>query len=238
MAFEFVGRQLRDGVYRPITAHRFDDLEDLEGEIGDGRENRPEDVVRVKRALGRLGRLEEPERGFSSLIDRPLDDAIRRFQRENKLRVDGFLRPGGRTQRTLQAQLHRIADGRDEPPRHRVDFDFISELEGGQRLKGYVPRRGDSGVTVGTGVDLGQRSGEEIDRLDLPGSLRDKLRPFAGCDVPKRSNFFAGTRSGSPRKKPTSSIGKCSAIRSTRSSKATTGARDSTSVICPRLCKQ
>jgi Bacterial toxin homologue of phage lysozyme, C-term len=158
---------------------RFNDLDGLGGEIGNGRENRPDDVVRVKTAFRRLGRLEKPERGFSGFIGRPLDGAIRSFQRANNVREGGFLRPGGPIQRQLQAQLRRIADVRDEPPRHRIDFDFISEREGGQQLQGYVPRHGKSGVTIGTGIDLGQRSAEEIDRLDLPKSLRDKLKPFA-----------------------------------------------------------
>ncbi|MGH6942764.1 MAG: pesticin C-terminus-like muramidase, partial [Geminicoccaceae bacterium] len=47
-------------------------------------------------------------------------------------------------------------------------------------LDGYVPRRGKSGVTIGTGFDLGQRTAEDIDRLDLPQSFRDRLKPFAG----------------------------------------------------------
>jgi hypothetical protein len=56
---------------------RFDELDDLNAEVGNGRENRPRDVVRVKMAFRRLGRLEEPEGGFNGFIDRPLDGAIR-----------------------------------------------------------------------------------------------------------------------------------------------------------------
>jgi hypothetical protein len=178
MVFGFIGRKLHDTVDR---------LDDLAGEVGNGRENRPDDVVRVKTAFRRLRRLEEPEHGFSGFIDRPLDGAIRSFQRANDLREDGFLRPGGPTQRAMQAQLSRITNARAEPPRHRIDFGFISELEGGQRLEGYVPVDtksgtviGNSGVTIATGVDLGHRSAEDIDRLDLPRSLRDKLKPYAG----------------------------------------------------------
>ena len=67
-----------------------------------------------------------------------------------------------------------------------VDWKFI-EREEGFRLDGYVPYdRGigqaspKSGVTVATGVDLGQRSKNDIDNLDIPQSLRDKLKPYAG----------------------------------------------------------
>jgi Bacterial toxin homologue of phage lysozyme, C-term len=139
----------------------------------------------VKTAFSRVGRLDEPKGGFSGLIDYPLDGAIRRFQRDNGLRADGFLRPGGPTQRTLLAQLRPAADARDEP-RHRIDFDLISELEGGQRLEGYVPLNRDtgkpfpqSGVTIGTGFDLGQHSRAEIEGLNINRSLKDKLVPHA-----------------------------------------------------------
>jgi hypothetical protein len=193
MAFEFVGRKLHDRVDRPRATNRFDDLGNLEAEVGNGRENRSDDVVRVKTAFRRLGRLEEPERGFSGFIDRRLDGAIRSFQRANDLREDGFLRPGGPTQRTLQAQLRRIADARDEP-RHRIDFDFISELEGGQQLQGYVPQdQGgkQSGVTIGTGFDLGQHGRAEIEALNISRSLKDKLVPHAQRTGREATRFLA-----------------------------------------------
>jgi len=72
----------------------------------------------------------------------------------------------------------------DEPD-DGVDWDFISQQEGGQRLDGYVPINPDgsvvnsSGVTVATGVDLGQRSEAEIRALDIPDTLKDKLAPYA-----------------------------------------------------------
>lgn len=162
------------------SSSRFDDLGDLEAEVGNGRENRQGDVVRVKTAFRHLGRLAQPEHGFSGFIDRPLDGAIRSFQRANELREDGFLRPGGPTQRRLQAQLRRIADARDEP-RHRIDFDFISEEEGGQILQGYVPEdRGgkQSGVTIGTGFDLGQHSEPELEQLNIGHVLKEKLKRY------------------------------------------------------------
>ncbi|WP_393941438.1 pesticin C-terminus-like muramidase, partial [Shewanella sp. S23-S33] len=42
----------------------------------------------------------------------------------------------------------------------QVNFGFISGLEGGPILQGYVPdpKNSNSGVTIATGFDLGQRS--------------------------------------------------------------------------------
>ncbi|MCG7545390.1 pesticin C-terminus-like muramidase [Pseudoalteromonas sp. MM17-2] len=61
-----------------------------------------------------------------------------------------------------------------------VDFDFIEELEGNS-LKGYVPdaENSKSGVTIGCGFDLGQRSEANI-KKHFPVSLAEKLIPYCG----------------------------------------------------------
>ena len=73
-----------------------------------------------------------------------------------------------------------------------IDWDFISELEGGQVLEGYVPavEVSESGVTVATGVDLGQRSEASIDALDIPDALKAKLKPYAGMKKQAAVDFL------------------------------------------------
>ncbi|UCE04336.1 MAG: peptidase [bacterium] len=63
-----------------------------------------------------------------------------------------------------------------------IDFSFISELEGGRRTTGYVPEpdTSRSGVTIATGVDLGQMGESDLEQLDLPDELKAKLRPYLG----------------------------------------------------------
>lgn len=67
-----------------------------------------------------------------------------------------------------------------------LDFDFISRLEGKAITKGYVPQDkqknviGESGVTIGTGVDLGQQSLASIQRLKLSKNLEQHLLPYLG----------------------------------------------------------
>ncbi len=67
-----------------------------------------------------------------------------------------------------------------------IDWSFISGHEGGQRLDGYVPKNSqgevykNSGVTIATGVDLGQRDMAELERLRVPADLREKLAPYLG----------------------------------------------------------
>ena len=60
-----------------------------------------------------------------------------------------------------------------------IDWRFISDLEGGQRLAGYVPdpTGSNSGVTAATGVDLGQMSSDDISTLDIPDTLKSKRSP-------------------------------------------------------------
>jgi hypothetical protein len=75
-----------------------------------------------------------------------------------------------------------------------LDWGFIGELEGGQRLQGYIPdpASSDSGVTVATGVDLGHRNAADLDRLGLDDDLKQKLLPYLGKTGP-RSEEFAQT---------------------------------------------
>lgn len=63
-----------------------------------------------------------------------------------------------------------------------IDYKFISDLEGGQKLKGYVPAAGDSksGVTIATGFDLGARNESDLKGLGITGSLLTKLKPYLG----------------------------------------------------------
>ncbi len=62
-----------------------------------------------------------------------------------------------------------------------VDWSFIRELEG-CTLHGYVPRPdiSHSGVTVASGVDLGQVTAADIQRWPIDAALRQKLAPYAG----------------------------------------------------------
>lgn len=65
-----------------------------------------------------------------------------------------------------------------------VDWEFIGALEG-NRINGYIPKNkktgkilGKSGVTIGTGVDLGSKNAAYFSKLDKP--IRDKLSPYFG----------------------------------------------------------
>lgn len=64
----------------------------------------------------------------------------------------------------------------------RIDYKFISDLEGGSRTTGYVPAAGvsSSGVTIATGFYLGQRNAQDLRNLGLNESLLNKLKQYLG----------------------------------------------------------
>ncbi|MDT0596236.1 pesticin C-terminus-like muramidase [Glaciecola petra] len=63
-----------------------------------------------------------------------------------------------------------------------IDFEFISKLEGGCVLKGYVPdhKNSKSGVTIATGFDLGARNDRDLRKIGLSPVLIGKLYPYLG----------------------------------------------------------
>lgn len=65
---------------------------------------------------------------------------------------------------------------------NRIDYEFLSRLEGGSRTSGYVPvpKSSKSGVTIATGFDLGQRDEDELRQLELNESLITTLKPYLG----------------------------------------------------------
>lgn len=61
----------------------------------------------------------------------------------------------------------------------KVNYNFISELEGGAKLNGYVPDAANSksGVTIATGFDIGQCDEAALKYL-LPEFIANKLKRF------------------------------------------------------------
>jgi len=63
-----------------------------------------------------------------------------------------------------------------------IDYQFLSELEGGRKTNVYVPTAtvSKSGVTIATGFDLGQRQESDLKALKLDAALITKLKPYLG----------------------------------------------------------
>ncbi|NBF02538.1 peptidase [Pseudomonas sp. Fl5BN2] len=78
--------------------------------------------------------------------------------------------------------------------RYSIDFSFIAALEGAAKTQGYVPDAANSksGVTVGTGFDLGQRKLKDMQALNLPADLLQRLEPYLGLTGMEAKNFLDG----------------------------------------------
>jgi hypothetical protein len=78
--------------------------------VGNGFKNVPRDVETVKRALGGLGYLpEDPFDRPSGFIEESTTAAIKGFQGDNGLKIDGWLRPGGETEAALNSAIEQLA---------------------------------------------------------------------------------------------------------------------------------
>ena len=105
----------------------------------------------------------------------------------------GITIPYGTNDQAVVPQPKQIGTGINAPVQpFAVDTGFIG-LQEGFRLDGYVPDPlfSSSGTTVGTGVDVGQRSVAEIQALDIPETLKQKLIPYAGLTGQDAVNFLA-----------------------------------------------
>lgn len=63
-----------------------------------------------------------------------------------------------------------------------INWKFIGTLEGAEVLNGYVPdpEKSQSGVTIATGVDLGQLSAAQLNSWAIDEALKAKLAPYCG----------------------------------------------------------
>lgn len=74
-----------------------------------------------------------------------------------------------------------------------IDWAFIAEQEGAGVTTGYVPNPtgSDSGVTIATGFDLGQRNESDLTNLGLSAALITKFRPYLGLRRQAAVTFLA-----------------------------------------------
>jgi hypothetical protein len=68
-----------------------------------------DDVLNMKQGLNKLGHYEAPAYGMTPYPDTPMFDGMKAFQKRNGLTVDGYARPGGPTEKTLNSHLANTA---------------------------------------------------------------------------------------------------------------------------------
>ena len=67
-----------------------------------------EDQANIKTAMTALGYYDDSETGLSPYADTKLFHAVKDFQKDNDLKIDGIIKPDGPTQRTIKEKLQAI----------------------------------------------------------------------------------------------------------------------------------
>lgn len=70
------------------------------------------DIEPTKHALNMLGYYDIPTYGMNTYPDMPMFKGIKSFQKKTGLRVDGIMRPGGETERTINRRLAALSPRR------------------------------------------------------------------------------------------------------------------------------
>jgi hypothetical protein len=72
-----------------------------------------------------------------------------------------------------------------------LNFNFLTQHEGGVRTTGYVPKSGHSGVTIGAGVDLGSQSIADLIAAGVDPALISLFTPYLGLQLDAASAYLA-----------------------------------------------
>jgi peptidoglycan hydrolase-like protein with peptidoglycan-binding domain len=88
--------------------------------VGNNLENKEDDVRKVKKAFSELGYYKRPVE--NGIIDQELDTAIHSFQKDKNLKVDGYMKPGGETERELLLSLNNKAEKKKSKQRKQKDL--------------------------------------------------------------------------------------------------------------------
>jgi|GEM_PF-2469291 len=192
-------RELRDpfgrltggdaGGTRPGSDDLYELALSLSGPVGESGENRPEDVAKVEALLGASGHLDlDATGGPTGYFGARTDQAVRNFQKDHGLKVDGRLNPDGES----IGELTRVYDvsstgpagvtplpGQGAPLEHAVARYWDPETGEFRKPPEVVLLEAGakgSGVSVEDGGDGGQ-----------PMSLLDKPGPSAGLQETSES---------------------------------------------------
>ncbi|MBL8833525.1 MAG: peptidoglycan-binding protein [Rhodospirillales bacterium] len=113
----------------------------LSGFTGRGFDTRREDAVRLEGILANSGDLDlTATEGPTGYWGTALDTAVRRYQKRNGLKVDGWLRPGGPTIAHMRDTLGSALDGFEVPTPDEIDAHHAALDAGGTPLIAVSPK--------------------------------------------------------------------------------------------------
>ena len=130
--------------------HRPDSLFSLSDGVGEGQANKPRDVAKVQSLLGNWNeKVLERNQGPTGYWGSADGDAVWDYQRTHGLKVDGFLRPGGQTLRSLRRNLGGLMKGNRAPTEQEVEDHHGDLRAGGEGLIAWrqpLPKIGGDGA--------------------------------------------------------------------------------------------
>lgn len=75
----------------------------LKAAVGNNYDNQEQDIIQTKRHLNKLGYFEDNTE--NPIITVPMNDGLKQLQKDNGLKIDGIMKPGGETERLMFEQL-------------------------------------------------------------------------------------------------------------------------------------
>lgn len=137
----------------------------------------PDDVLSIKRRLKGLGYYEEPEWGMTKFTDNQMFDGIRKFQTDNKLKVDGIMKPDGETQNAINYKSNlssfsqakgALSDmyknykymrkdnviGNDDYFHCKANFEATQRGKWGEKMQNMLEMRRNGLITLRTGLKV------------------------------------------------------------------------------------
>ena len=180
-------RLVRDIIYGPpINPGAMPTAFAIRGEIGEGRRNDPDDMEATRRGLAWAGyQAGDPAEPDQPVTAEEVVDTIRRFQEAEGLKADGWMRPGGETERALDADIApKIAAAREAGDSESEDV--TSEEETGDQQVAAVPLAiwGGAAALGAAGVAIGEMM------------RRQGKRPWSGESWPEGDPAAGSRRSG------------------------------------------
>ena len=140
------------------------DYFNFDGSVGRNAANQRQDVIKAQTLLGNAGYYDlAGTDGPTGWYGKPLELAMRRYQKDNGLTVDGIMQPGGETLSALQASLGPRLQAFDAPTADEVDWHHDRIAQGQQGLLSVTPLGATpAGVKTEHGGDApGDRSQEK-----------------------------------------------------------------------------
>lgn len=123
----------------------------ITGEVGNNRASRPADVTRLQRIMQGI-EYHPADRPASGIVDSDLDRGLKRFQRDQGLRVDGWMRSGGPTHERLRSELEaNVRSGAVV----RRQSDAPGSLSEDEAESSFWTRLGGALQVLGGGTEIG-----------------------------------------------------------------------------------